>query len=52
MIHSIKCYPDYFKALKDGTKTFEVRKKTAFTRSEIALRSTNLFQISRSIRTV
>ncbi len=27
MIHSIKCYPDYFKALKDGTKTFEVRKK-------------------------
>ncbi len=27
MIHSVKCYPDYFKALKDGTKTFEVRKK-------------------------
>lgn len=27
MIHSVKCQPDYFKALKDGTKTFEVRKK-------------------------
>lgn len=27
MIHSIKCYPDYFKALKDGAKPFEVRKK-------------------------
>ncbi|MCM1277108.1 MAG: DUF3850 domain-containing protein [Lachnospiraceae bacterium] len=27
MIHSVKCHPDYFKALKDGTKTFEVRKK-------------------------
>ncbi len=26
MIHSIKCYPDYFKALKDGAKPFEVRK--------------------------
>lgn len=27
MIHSVKCHPDYFKTLKDGTKTFEVRKK-------------------------
>ncbi len=27
MIHTIKCNYDYFKALKDGTKTFEVRKK-------------------------
>lgn len=25
MVHSVKCYPNYFKALKDGTKTFEVR---------------------------
>lgn len=27
MIHTVKCNYDYFKALKDGTKTFEVRKK-------------------------
>ncbi len=27
MVHSVKCHPDYFKVLKDGTKTFEVRKK-------------------------
>ena len=27
MIHAVKCLPDYFKALKDGSKTFEVRKK-------------------------
>lgn len=27
MIHSVKCHPDYFEVLKDGTKTFEVRKK-------------------------
>lgn len=27
MIHTVKCNYGYFKALKDGTKTFEVRKK-------------------------
>ena len=27
MIHTVKCNYDFFKALKDGTKTFEVRKK-------------------------
>ena len=26
MIHSVKCYPEFFSSLKDGTKTFEVRK--------------------------
>lgn len=25
MIHSVKCYPEYFKLLTDGSKTFEVR---------------------------
>lgn len=25
MIHAVKCYPKYFKALKSGEKTFEVR---------------------------
>lgn len=24
-IHTLKCWPEYFKALKDGSKTFEVR---------------------------
>ena len=27
MIHWDKCYPDDFKELKDGTKTFEVHRK-------------------------
>lgn len=27
MIHEVKCYPEYFEALKSGAKTFEVRKK-------------------------
>lgn len=27
MIHSVKCSPEYFSALKSGIKTFEVRKK-------------------------
>lgn len=27
MIHTVQCVPDYFKALKDGSKTFEVLKK-------------------------
>ncbi len=27
MVHSVKCYPDHFKALKDGSKPFDVRKK-------------------------
>ena len=26
MIHSVKCYPNYFQSLKDGTKPFDVRK--------------------------
>lgn len=27
MIHSVKCNPDYFTALQNGNKTFEVRRK-------------------------
>ncbi len=27
MIHEVKCRPEYFAALADGTKPFEVRKK-------------------------
>lgn len=30
MIHAVKCNCDFFKALKDGTKTFEVRKNDRF----------------------
>lgn len=26
MIHTVKCYPEFFKALADGSKPFEVRK--------------------------
>ncbi len=26
MIHTVKCYPEFFKALADGSKTFEIRK--------------------------
>lgn len=26
MIHAVKCYPEFFKALADGSKPFEVRK--------------------------
>lgn len=25
IIHTVKCYPEYFKPLMDGSKTFEVR---------------------------
>ncbi len=25
MQHDLKCHPDYFEALRDGTKTFECR---------------------------
>lgn len=25
MIHTVKCYPEYFRALTDGSKPFEVR---------------------------
>ena len=25
MIHTVKCYPEYFKLLLDGSKPFEVR---------------------------
>ena len=25
MIHTVKCYPEYFKPLMEGSKTFEVR---------------------------
>lgn len=27
MVHSIKCLPEYFEALRKGIKNFEVRKK-------------------------
>lgn len=30
MIHSVKCYPEYFKSLLDGSKPFEVRKNDRF----------------------
>lgn len=26
MIHTVKCYPEFFKALADGSKPFEVRR--------------------------
>ncbi len=26
MIHTVKCYPEFFRALADGSKPFEVRK--------------------------
>lgn len=30
MIHTVKCYPEYFKPLMDGSKTFEVRENDRF----------------------
>lgn len=30
MIHTVKCYPEYFKPLMEGSKTFEVRENDRF----------------------
>lgn len=32
MVHSVKCLPEYFEPLYEGTKTFEVRKNDRFYR--------------------